>query len=52
MTLLRLTPMWLYEASLDLLMDALIDYPYGVNAGAEAKIEIRNELLLRAVWAD
>jgi hypothetical protein len=45
-------PKFLYFADLELLHDALIDYPYGVNASDDVKAQVREEIKLREVWAD
>jgi hypothetical protein len=45
-------PTFLYLAELDLLHDALVDYPYGINFPQEQKEQVLEELKLRDVWAE
>lgn len=45
-------PKFLYAADLEMLHDALIDYPSGANLSGSQKIAVINEIALRAIWAE
>lgn len=45
-------PKFLHLAELDLLHDALVDYPHGINLIEEQKEKVLEELKLRDVWAE